>query len=131
MHKQTKYENELIAAIKKHKWMRWAHIDWDALSFSKATAYNHNLERLETIKETFEHNRSKGVNYLLQKWIASDNATLQIAAMRLMVNEDDHRRLNQNYTELTGKDGAPIEQKIDISILPKEILRKLLKKDVD
>lgn len=34
-------------------------------------------------------------------------------------------------TEITGKDGAPMEQKIDLSILPKETLRKLLKKNVD
>ena len=101
--KQQKYETELIEAIKRHKWMRWAHIDWDSLSFSRPTAYNYKLETLDTIKAAFEHNRNKGVNYLLQKWISSDNATLQIAAMRIIAEEEDRQRLNQHYIDHTSK----------------------------
>lgn len=103
MTKDDKYEKQLIAAIKKYQWMRWSHIDWDALSFSRGTAYNHNLNKLDPIKEAFEQNRSKGVNYLLKKWIESDNATLQIAAMRLIAEEDDRKRLNQQYMEHSGE----------------------------
>lgn len=96
--KQKNYEAEMIAAIQKHKWMRWAHIDWAVLSYSKRTAYDHNLHISHSIKEQLEQNRSKGVNYLIQKWLDSDNATLQIAAMRIIADDDDRARLNQHFS---------------------------------
>jgi hypothetical protein len=101
--KQKKYESEMIAAIKRHKWMRWAHIDWDSLDFARRTAYEYNLHESHTIKAAFEQNRNKAVNYLMQKWIASDNPTLQIAAMRIVADEDDRQRLNQHYIDHTTK----------------------------
>lgn len=107
--KSEQYEKELIDAIQRHNWMRWSHIDWSALSFSRATSYNHELEKLDTIKEAFDMNRSKGVNYLLQKWMNSDNATLQIAAMRIIADEEDRQRLNQQYIDHTSKGGEIIK----------------------
>jgi len=98
---ENKYEKELLKAIEKYKWMRWAHIDWTALNFSRATAYNYKLDKLDTIKEAFEKNRAKAQNYLLQKWIQSDNATLQIAAFKIVADNEDLRRLNQSYVEQT------------------------------
>jgi hypothetical protein len=35
----------------------------------------------------------------LQKWIQSENATLQIAAFKIIAEPDDHKRLNQSYVE--------------------------------
>ena len=118
----NKYEKEFIEAIKKHKWMRWSHIDWQALSFSRPTAYNHKLEKLDTIKAAFEENRSKATNYLLQKWIQSDNATLQIAAFKIVADSDDHKRLNQSYVEQKTND-------IDLSDLSTEEIREMLKSE--
>ena len=73
-------------------------------SFSAATAYNHDLEKLETIKDALAKNRTSGVTYMLNKWISSDNATLQIAAMRIISDEDLRRSLNQQYIEQTIKE---------------------------
>jgi len=42
---------------------------------------------------------------LRQKWYDSDNATLQMALMRLVCTDDERRKLAINYTELTAKDG--------------------------
>ena len=114
MGKPKDYEAEMIAAIKEFNWMRWSHIDWDGLSFKKSTAYNYKLESLETIKEAFAINRSKGVNYLLQKWMKSDNATLQIAAMRIVADDDDRQKLNQQYIDHTSK-GNEIKPTIQVS----------------
>jgi hypothetical protein len=97
--KSLQYEKEMIECIQKHEWARWAHIEWDVLSFSRPTAYNHNLDKLDTIKEAFEIIRSKATNYMLKKWILSDNATLQIAAFKIVASEDDHKRLNQSFVE--------------------------------
>ena len=107
--KSEQYEKELIEAIQKHNWMRWSHIDWNALSMGRTTAYAYKLNDSDSVKETFEINRSKGVNYLLQKWITSDNSTLQIAAMRIIADEEDRQRLNQQYIDHTSKGGEIIK----------------------
>ena len=119
---ENKYEIELIETIHKHKWMRWSHIDWTALSFSRKTAYNYNLHELHAIKEAFEQNRSKATNYLLQKWIQSDNATLQIAAFKIIADSDDHKRLNQTYIDQKNEN-------VDLSGLSTEEIKELLKED--
>jgi seryl-tRNA(Sec) selenium transferase len=124
--KAKKYQAEMIAAIQKNNWMRWAHIDCKSLSFCKATAYNYKLEQLEAIRETFAQNRSRGVNYLLQKWINSDNPTLQIAAMRIISEDDDRQKLNQQYIDHTSKGESmtmtPKERDAEIERLKKKLL---------
>ena len=120
MKNKNKHEAEMIKSILKFKWMRWAHIDWNALSFSRATAYNHNLDKLDTIKEAFAQNRSKATNYLLQKWIQSDNATLQIAAFKIIAETDDHKRLNQTYVDQK-------ETTVDLTNLSTDEIKELLK----
>lgn len=99
MSKSEQHEEEMIKAIQKYKWARWAHIEWNLLSFKRATAYNHDLDKLDTIKDAFQVNRSEATNYMLQKWIKSDNATLQIAAFKIVASDEDHRRLNQSFIE--------------------------------
>ena len=113
----TKHENAILKIIKEKKIMRFDHIFAHFTGCSRATAYNHNLDKLDSIKAALESNRAKGTDYLLRKWIAGDNATLQIAAMRLICTPEEHRLLNQNYTELTGKDGKDLLPKIEIEIV--------------
>ena len=101
--KQKAYEKELLKIIKERKIMFFSHA-FAYTSFSAATAYNHNLEKLDSIKEALSKNRASGVTYMLNKWIGSDNATLQIAAMRIIADEDIRRSLNQQYIEQTIKE---------------------------
>jgi len=101
--KKAKYEAEILKAIKDHKIMRWEHCFSGILTFSRATAYNFELDKLDNIKEAIQENRRKGVQFLLQKWMTSGNATLQIAAMRMICDSDEHRLLNQQYTEHSGQ----------------------------
>ena len=101
--KQKAYEKELLKIIKERKIMFFSHA-FAYTSFSAATAYNHNLEKLDTIKEALAKNRASGVTYMLNKWIGSDNATLQIAAMRIIADEEIRRSLNQQYIEQTIKE---------------------------
>lgn len=101
--KQKAYEKELLEIIKERKIMFLNHA-FAYASFSPATAYNHDLEKLDTIKDALSKNRTSGVTYMLNKWIGSDNATLQIAAMRIISDEDLRRSLNQQYIEQTIKE---------------------------
>jgi hypothetical protein len=101
--KQKAYEKELLEIIKERKIMFFSHA-FAYTSFSAATAYNHNLEKLDTIKDALAKNRASGATYMLNKWIGSDNATLQIAAMRIISDEELRRSLNQQYIEQTIKE---------------------------
>jgi hypothetical protein len=40
---------------------------------------------------------------MLAKWVTSQNATLQIAAMRLLCDKEEHQMLNQQYIDHTTK----------------------------
>jgi hypothetical protein len=100
--KKKKYEDEIIELIKKHKIVFFNHV-FAFTSFSSSTAYNYELEKLETIKSIINQNKSKAKNYLVNKWIASDNATLQISAYRLMSDSEEHQKLNQSYIDHTSK----------------------------
>ena len=83
--------------------MKWSHIIWKSAPFSKRTAYNFDLHNLQTIKDVMEENCGEAMQYMLQKWIQSDNATLQIAAMRIVADPETHQKLNQSYVDHTTK----------------------------
>lgn len=93
--KSKKYEAELLKVIKEKRIAFFDHC-FGFTSFSRATAYNHSLDKLDSIKDAINQNRVTAKNYMLNKWIASDNATLQISAMRLLSDPEEHRLLNQN-----------------------------------
>ena len=108
--KQKKYAKEALEVIKKHKIALIDHV-WGFTSFSKATAYNHNLDQLDDIREALEDNKNKAKVYLLNKWIASPNATLNVAAYRLLSTSEEHKLLNQQYHDHTSK-GEKMSQPI-------------------
>lgn len=95
-----KYEKELLKVIKDKKIAFFDHC-FGFTSFSRATAYNHSLDNLDSIKDAINQNRVTAKNYMLNKWIASDNPTLQISAMRLLSDTEEHKKLNQSYTDHT------------------------------
>ena len=112
MSRKEKYEKELIEAIKKHKIAFFDHA-FPFVSFSSSTAYNHELEKLESIRDLISNNRHKAKNYMLNKWIGSDNPTLQIAAMRLLSTSEEHQKLNQTYIDHTTR-GEKLDQGISV-----------------
>jgi len=99
----TTHEAPILKLIKDKKLMRFDHIFGYYTGCSRATAYNHGLDKLDSIKEALELNRTKGVDYLLQKWIEGNNPTLQIAAMRFICTKEEHQLLNQQYIDYTTK----------------------------
>lgn len=96
--KTKKYEVELLNVIKEKNIAFFDHC-FGFTSFSRATAYNHELDKLDNIREAIEGNRVSAKNYMLNNWIKSDNATLQISAMRLLSTEEEHKKLNQSYID--------------------------------
>ena len=100
--KTDKYKAELLDVIKKHKIAFMDHC-FAFTSFSRSTAYEHNLDKSDDIKNAIAQNRVKAKNYMLNKWIASNNATLQLAAYRLCADPEEHQKLNQQYIDHTSK----------------------------
>ena len=99
----TEHEKAILDAIAKHPIFNFKDIFVYYKGCSRSTAYNHNLDKLDSIKEALYSNKRKGVSTMLSKWIASPNATLQLAAMRMICDTEEHRSLNQNYNEITTK----------------------------
>lgn len=106
--KAKQYEAELLKVIKEKKIAFFDHA-FAFTTFSRATAYNHGLDKLDAISEAIDQNRVKAKNYMLNKWIAGENPTLQVAAMRLLSSSEEHRKLNQHYTDHT-TNGKEIKQ---------------------
>jgi len=94
-----KHEKEILKVIGEYPIFSFKDIFTQFKGCSRATAYNHGLDKLDSIKEAIYQNKRVAITSLLQKWINSDNATLNIAAMRLLCDEHEHRLLNQQYIE--------------------------------
>lgn len=100
--KRIKHLEEALKKIKEHKIVIKDHL-WAFTSFCRATAYKYKIENLEDIRNAIEENQNHGKSYLISKWIESDNATLNIAAYRLMSTPEEHQKLNQSYVDHTSK----------------------------
>jgi hypothetical protein len=101
-------EKEAIEVIRKEKLTFFTDLQI-YLEASLATLYNHELEKLESIKRELAINRLSKKKKLRGKWEDSDNPALQIAAYKLMADEDELVKLTSNKHEVTGKDGGPIQ----------------------
>ena len=121
-YKTTDLKKKAIEAIEKYKLI---FIDEIAsyLPCNRATFYNHKLDKLDSIKELLDENKDKIKSSLRSKWYKTDNATLQLALMRLICTDKERRKLAINYTELTGKDGATLFQ----SMTDDELLNRVNK----
>ena len=106
----TKHEQAILQTIADNPIYSFADIFVYYKGCSRATAYNHNLDKLDSIKEAIYANKRKGVTSLMAKWLASDNATLSMGAMKMLCDPEEHRKLQQNYTDHT-TDGEKIDLK--------------------
>lgn len=72
----------------------------DKLPVSKSTFYEYypdGSEELDTLKKILDTNKVAIKENLRYKWLHSDNATLQMALYKLTSNDEEHRKLQQNY----------------------------------
>src|SRR5690554_8023197 len=102
MSREEEYRLELLDVIKDNKIAFLDHA-FAFTSFSRSTAYNNGLDKMDDIKDALRKNRVKAKTYMLNKWIKSDNATLQLAAYRLCADPEEHQKLNQQYIDHTSK----------------------------
>jgi len=91
-----------IKAIKKHNLFMIEDLV-AYLPCSSRTFYNHELHKLQELKDLTDANRIKTKKGLQNKWNDSDNATLQMGLMKMIASIEERQRLSQSYTDVTTK----------------------------
>ena len=79
------------------------------IGISKDTYYNHfpiGSDVSYELTSMLEKNKISLKVNLRKKWLESDNPTTQMALYKLCSTDIEHRKLNQNYTDITSKDEA-------------------------
>lgn len=83
------------------------------LPCSKATFYDFfplNSDELNSIKQLLENNKTVIKVSMRSKWYKSDNASLQIALMKMIATEDEAHRLNgSRFVGDVTSGGEPIQ----------------------
>ena len=124
---KDQHEKDIVEVIKANKICRISHIFGFYTDIKSSQFYNLKLEKSDNIKEAIHQNRAKGTGYLLNKWISSDNATLQIAAYRLICTPEERQMLNQQYIEMKqiqDKDMTPEETRDFVISTLKELKKR-------
>ena len=81
---------------------------------SKTTFYSKRLHESDAIKEAIYENRQSKKIALRTKWEDSENATLQMGLYKLMANEDELERLNNNRQKIETDNKHQIEGNIEL-----------------
>ena len=73
------------------------------LDLKPSQFYNLELQKSESVKDAIHRNKSKGASYLLNKFIASDNPTLQISAFKIICSDEQRKKLSMQFVESENK----------------------------
>ena len=87
---------------------------------SKPTFYEHfpiDSNELNNLKDLLEKNKIRTKSAIRAKLYKSPKASELLALYRLICTSEERKMLNQNYIELTGKDGKDLLPKIEIEIV--------------
>jgi hypothetical protein len=100
---KEEHEKEILEVIVKNKIMKISHIFQHYTDLQRAQFYNIELDKSDNIKEAISKNKSKAVSYMLNKWVGSDNATLQISAFKVLCEDEDRKKLSMQFVESENK----------------------------
>jgi len=118
MKPKEQHEAEILKLIIKHKIMKINHIFQHYTDLQHSQFYNLELDKSESIKEAIQTNKSKAVSYMLNKWVGSDNATLQISAFKVLCEDEDRKKLSMQFVE---SENSHQVRKFEVEILkPKD-----------
>ena len=87
---------------------------------SKPTLYEHfpiDSNELNNLKDLLEKNKIRTKSAIRAKLYKSPKASELLALYRLICTPEERKMLNQNYIELTGKDGKDLLPKIEIEVV--------------
>jgi hypothetical protein len=116
-----------IEAIGKHQLKNVTYIP-AYLPCCTSTFYDLGLEKSEDIKKALFENKIKAKTKLKNNWENSDNPTLQIAAFKLMAEDEELQALTSSKFDHSSKDGTMTPKSTVITTLTKEQLKEALNK---
>ena len=90
--------SQSLEAIDKHKLIFIDDIS-TYLPCSRATFYNHQLDKVDDIKDSLIKNRVELKVAMRNKWFKSDSPPLQIALMKLISSDDERRAMSTSFME--------------------------------
>lgn len=100
---KEQHEIEILDVIVKNKIMKIQHIFSHYLDLKSAQFYNLELEKSESIKDAIAFNKTKAVSYMINKWIDSENPTLQISAFKVLCDDEERKKLSMQFVESDNK----------------------------
>jgi hypothetical protein len=103
MKPKEQHEKEILEVILKNKITAISHIFPHYLDLKHSQFYNLELEKSDSIKDAIKLNKSKACGYLINKWIASDNPTLQISAFKVLCEDEERKKLSMQFFETDNK----------------------------
>jgi hypothetical protein len=118
-------KEKAIEVIKKHKLIFIEDIA-AMIGINKTTFYNHfelNSNDFNELTSMLEENKISLKVSLRKKWFDSDNATTQMALYKLCSTSEEHKKLQQNYTDVTSNNET-INNPLQISVINTEQLPK-------
>lgn len=121
-YEKDELEKLSLEAIKEHNLVSISEVVSYLPIQSRATFYNHELDKLDSIKEALSESKIHTKVELRTKWRNSDNATLQLALMKLISEDDERKKLSQSYYDHTTDGEAINKENIDVSKLTTEEL---------
>ena len=105
-------EQEALDAIDKYK-LFFIEDVVAYVSCSRATFYNHGLDKLDTIKDALSKNKINIKVSMRNKWYKSESATLQVALMKMIATDDEAHRLNGSRQEIRHQGAVPVGKMSD------------------
>ena len=100
-------EQEALDAIDKYK-LFFIEDVVAYVSCSRATFYNHGLDKLDAIKDALSKNKIDIKVSMRNKWYKSESATLQVALMKMIATDDEAHRLNGSRQEIRHQGAVPV-----------------------
>src|SRR5687768_14600230 len=105
---KEKIEAEAVKIIEKEKLTFFNDLQI-YLEPAMSTLYEWGLEKSESIKKALAINRLSQKKKMRINWQDSDNPTLQVAAYKLLADDEELIKLTSSKHELSGDKGGPIK----------------------
>ena len=112
-YKTAELEAKALEVISKEK-LVFIHEVATFMGISRQTFYDHEIDKLDTIKDALNNNKETIKAGLRKKWYDSENATVQIALYKLIGTDDESDRINsqKNKVEVEGGVHVTIEKHV-------------------
>ncbi len=97
------------------------------LGISISAFYDHfskESKEYKRIADLLNKNSVKTKYELRNKWYESDNATLQVALYKLLSTDEERKKLNSSYVDVTSKDEKISTSTQDIASLIREAIEE-------